>query len=380
MKKDSAASKRSRFLYLLANLVLGMVCGLAIFPLIDYVLSLELPLPEHMGLLLAVWLAFCLLLLMQVVLHEGGHLLFGLCTGYGFVSFRIGNLLSRWDGQRLHLGRYSLPGTGGQCLMSPPPWREGRFPYVLYNLGGPLMNLLATLLGFLCYRLLDPASLAGRLWLLFALFGLGMGLMNGIPMRLGNVDNDGYNALCLGKSPAALRSFWLQMKINQQISRGVRLKDMPEDWFALPAEADMYNSMAAVMAVLHENRLMDEHRFAEAAVCLDMLSARSNALPGLYRQLLLLDRLYCEALGAQDPLILAQSESRELAAFMKRMKGNPAILRTQYALALLWKKDQAQAAALRQKAEKCLASYPYPGEVQSERELLELAEARSLNQ
>lgn len=92
MKKDSAASKRSRFLYLLANLVLGMVCGLAIFPLIDYVLSLELPLPEHMGLLLAVWLAFCLLLLMQVVLHEGGHLLFGLCTGYGFVSFRIGNL------------------------------------------------------------------------------------------------------------------------------------------------------------------------------------------------------------------------------------------------------------------------------------------------
>ena len=56
--------------------------------------------------------------------------------------------------------------------------------------------------------------------------------MNGIPMRLGNVDNDGYNALCLGKSPAALRSFWLQMKINQQISRGVRLKDMPEDWFA----------------------------------------------------------------------------------------------------------------------------------------------------
>ena len=105
MKKDSAASKRSRFLYLLANLVLGMVCGLAIFPLIDYVLSLELPLPEHMGLLLAVWLAFCLLLLMQVVLHEGGHLLFGLCTGYGFVSFRIGNLLWRWDGQRLHLGR-----------------------------------------------------------------------------------------------------------------------------------------------------------------------------------------------------------------------------------------------------------------------------------
>lgn len=36
----------------------------------------------------------CLILavFVQIILHEGGHLIFGLATGYRFVSFRVGSL------------------------------------------------------------------------------------------------------------------------------------------------------------------------------------------------------------------------------------------------------------------------------------------------
>ena len=92
--------------------------------------------------LLLLYLAF----LVQTVLHEGGHLLFGLWSGYRFSSFRVLNLMwVKVDG-RLRLRRLSILGTGGQCLMAPPEPVEGKIPVVAYNLGGVVVNLLAALL------------------------------------------------------------------------------------------------------------------------------------------------------------------------------------------------------------------------------------------
>ncbi len=43
--------------------------------------------------LLALLAAAAVGVLVQIVLHEGGHLAAGLATGYGFVSFRIGSIM-----------------------------------------------------------------------------------------------------------------------------------------------------------------------------------------------------------------------------------------------------------------------------------------------
>lgn len=83
----------------------------------------------------AVWL--------QTILHEAGHLVFGLASGYRFVSFRIGSLMWQKDGGKLRFCRFQLAGTGGQCLMAPPDLTNGKMPCKLYNLGGALMNLIA---------------------------------------------------------------------------------------------------------------------------------------------------------------------------------------------------------------------------------------------
>ena len=91
---------------------------------------------ETVGVSLLAILILLFSIFLQVLLHEGGHLVCGLATGYRFVSFRIFNLtFIRKDG-KLCIKRFSLAGTGGQCLLTPPERPLEDIPTTLYNLGG----------------------------------------------------------------------------------------------------------------------------------------------------------------------------------------------------------------------------------------------------
>ena len=210
-----------------------------------------------------------------------------------------------------------------------------------------------------------------------ALIGLVYALVNGIPLRLGAVDNDGHNALSLGKDPAALRAFWIQMKMAALQAQGVRLKDMPEEWFEPPDEKGMQNSLIAVLAVFRCNRLMDEHRFQAAREEMSKLVSGTNALMGIYRNLLTCDLMFCELLFENRPERLERMYTKGQKKFMKSMKKFPSVLRTQYAYALLAEKDEGKAEKLWRQFEKVGKSYPYPVEWASERELMALAKARA---
>ena len=324
------------------------------------------------------WLAVAAALAIfgQLILHEGGHLVCGLATGYRFVSFRIGSWMLQREQGRLRIRKFTLAGTGGQCLLAPPPLTNGKMPYVFYNLGGPLANLVTAAL---CVWGMRFCRESWGLWVLlqlFALVGVGMGLTNGIPLR-GSVHNDGANALSLGRDPAALRSLWVQLSVNARQAEGVRLKEMPEEWFALPTEAEMQNPMTAVLAILRENRLMDAQRFDEAAALIDKLRAGSYAIMPLYNSLLLCDRLTCALLRGEDAYEwLAEWETKPMRQFRKQMRDFLAVLRTE-CIAALHAGDSKAAEALRARFEALSARHPYPGEAASERAIIEAFAASS---
>lgn len=322
------------------------------------------------GLLAAMYIA----MLIHMILHEAGHLLFGHLTGYRFSSFRIlSHIWIRQDGKLCHR-RLSIAGTGGQCLMSPPPIVDGKLPVVLYNLGGSLSNIFVGSISLGLYFLCMEIPFLSAILLIFALVGFLFGLLNGIPMRLGTVDNDGYNAWALTRSPAAMRAFWVQMKVNQMISGGQRLKDMPEEWFELPEGASLMNSMVAVLDVFACNRLMDQHDFAEADKQMERLLGTESGIVGLHRCMLLCDRLYMELIGPNRPEAVASFMTKHQQRFMASMKDFPPVLRTQYVYALLAEKDNEKAAQILHRFEKAAATYPYPNEVAAERELIEIAQ------
>lgn len=152
---------------------------------------------ETVGVSLLAILILLFSIFLQVLLHEGGHLVCGLATGYRFVSFRIFNLtFIRKDG-KLCIKRFSLAGTGGQCLLTPPERPLEDIPTTLYNLGGVLANLLTAILAFLPLLTVDGLPYLLKFFLLMlSLIGILLAGMNGIPMKMGGIGNDADN-MCL---------------------------------------------------------------------------------------------------------------------------------------------------------------------------------------
>ena len=320
-------------------------------------------------------------MVLQIAVHEAGHGVFGALTGYRLVSYRVFSLMWIRDGQRLRFRRFSLAGTGGQCLMEPPgDDPNADFPVTLYNLGGSLMNLICAAACFLLAWVFERSPVAWMLLGASGVIGVGFALVNGIPLTLNMLNNDGKNALELRTNAAARRAFWIQMKVNALTARGVRQKDMPAEWFALPDEGDMGDALTASLAVFAANRLMDERRFSEADALMARLLASSSAIPGIYRIVLVNDRLYCELIGQNRPQVIDRMLDKAQQKGMKALAKQPSVMRTQYALALLHENDAAKAAQIERRFDAMLASYPYPTEAECERELMERARNKNEQQ
>ncbi len=329
---------------------------------------------------LLVWLALLVgmyvIFFLAIVLHEAGHLLFGLLTGYSFVSFRVGSLMLLKNEQGWRVRKFRLGGTGGQCLLDPPPIVDGRMPNVLYNLGGVIVNLITAALCFGCTFLCEDGTLVHTLLVLAACVGLLFALTNGLPVPMEQA-NDGRNALDLGKDPEALNAFRTQLVLNKLNVNGVRLKDMPAECFVWPGRESRSNVLIAGIAILCANRLLDEHRFGECAARLDeMLADDPEKLPGMFRKLLVNDRIYLHLLEGENETA-QQLMDKEQLKFMKAMKGQLPIHRTAYAYALLAEGDSTKAEKALAELEKAAKNYPHEQEIASERELIALAQQRA---
>jgi hypothetical protein len=370
---EKTQKKGSPYLVIAVYLLIGVICGILIVAYIFSASAEKLPFGRFLFMCCILLVGMYLAMFLQTIIHEAGHLVFGLLTGYRFSSFRIGNLMwVKVDG-KIKFRRMSVAGTGGQCLMCPPDMVDGKIPFVLYNLGGSMMNLIASLLFLGAWFVSRNTPYLPTVFLMAAVIGVGFALTNGIPMRLGTVDNDGYNAKSLGKSADALYSFWVQMKFAEQQALGVRMKDMPKEWFRLPDERGLQNSMTADLAVLYENRLMDMHRFEEAEALIDRLQEADTAIVGIYGCLLTCDRLYCELIRGKNAEIIDKLRTKAQVKLMKQMQKFPSVIRTEYAYAMLYEKDQLKAKQLKARFEKCAQNYPYTGDIESERELMEIA-------
>ncbi|WP_294166898.1 hypothetical protein [uncultured Clostridium sp.] len=314
--------------------------------------------------------------MLQIIIHEGGHLIAGLLSGYKFSSFRVFNFMWIKEDGKLKLKKLSLVGTGGQCLMVPPDLKDGVIPYKLYNLGGSLLNIIVSLIALGIYILWSGENLVTILLLVFSVVGIIFAIMNGIPLRVGGIDNDGYNTLSLGKNKSALQAFWVQMKVNELISKGIRLKDMPHDLFLMPNDKEMNNSMVAAKAVFACNRLIDEHKFEEAEKLIHRLLEIDTAMALVHRNLMICDEIYCKAIlgsSKEDIDLLLDKNQKK---FMKAMKNFPSVLRTEYAYAIIIEKNKDKAEKVKNQFNKISSTYPYKADIESEYELMEIADKK----
>ena len=202
-------------------------------------------------------------------------------------------------------------------------------------------------------------------------------LINGLPVSMGATNNDGKNALELSRDPEATRAFWIQMKVNEQVSRGVRLKDMPDEWFEVPEDADLSNYMVAYTAIARESRLMDIGEFAEARALIEKLLGDEVSLPTLQTALLLNDKAFLDLLENGKDADLSDLEKKETAAVLRQMKSFPSVLRTQYAEQMLKNSDDAKAQEILDAFEKVSQTYPSQADIETERDLIRTAKEKA---
>ena len=366
-KKKSKKKNAGSMIYVSIMLLAGILCG--------GMAGVLLARAEEQGVEFWVGMVALLLgvygaMLIQIIVHETGHLVFGLVSGYEFSSFRIGNLMLLKEDGKFRLRKFSIAGTAGQCLMSPPDLVDGKMPVVLYNLGGCFFNLIlsAIFVGLAYFRQDNPIEFI--VYVCVVVMGVAFALTNGIPLMVGPISNDGHNALSLGKNPKAMQAFWLQLKVNNEQAKGKRLKEMPESWFPIPADEDMDNGLIAALGVFRASWLMDQLRLEEAADYIENLLSKETGIIGLHRSLLLNERIYCELVVKGNISEAIYLHNKEHEKFVKQMKNTPSIIRTEYAYALLAEKDEKQAEEFLKYFEKVAKTYPYPREIEGERELI----------
>ena len=311
----------------------------------------------------------------QTIIHESGHLIFGLITGYKFVSFRIGHFMFIKEKGRLKIKLYNVVGTAGQCLMMPPQWNE-KIPYRLYNLGGCIMNAATALFALAAYFAAGAEGFFALCMAMLAVMGLSMALTNGIPMRVGGISNDGMNAALLGKKENTLRAFWLQLYVNGLIAKGERYRNMPREWFRLPEGEELSDPICCAMGVMLYNFCFDMHEFDEAEQTINyMLNA-----PGLLdveKNELLCELLFLRVLRGAPKEEIDSLLTPKLDKYIKATANYVSRRRLAYAYQLLYLKNYSTAQKCLEVFERTAATYPYSAETENEREIIEIVKQRA---
>ena len=191
-----------------------------------------------------------LTLQLTIIIHELGHLVLGLMTGYRFLSFRyLSWLIVKDKDGKFHLKRYSILGTGGQCLMIPPDQEE--IPIFWYNIGGVLFNALSIIPAiFIIYRQPNEWIVYGvSVFIFMSIFLIAT---NWLPIK--GITNDGNNYREAKKYPETRIAFNDILTMNVYNAYGYRLNLIP---LKSTPESLSYDKtiQAAMLLVMHLKKL-----------------------------------------------------------------------------------------------------------------------------
>ncbi len=319
-------------------------------------------------------LAVIAVFLLHTVIHELGHMIFGMLTGYRFSSFRIGSIMFIKENGRLSVKSLNIPGTLGQCLMIPPTDDGQTMPFILYNMGGVIINALTAAVALAVSILVPVSPLAALFLRTFAVVGFFSALSNGLPINMGTVDNDGCNNVSMMKNPAAVKALRTQLLYADAQLRGSTICDMPEGLVYIPSEEDMHNTMTAFIGIIYCCKLMEQHQFAEAQALMEQYFFGDYAIADLNKKVMCCDIICCELMLENRTEHFERLYTKEQANLMKTMGNYPSIIRTEYFIALLHNNDSSAAEKLLTRFEKAAKTHPYSGEIVTEREMLRIAD------
>lgn len=305
---------------------------------------------EMVGVMLLSLIMFVFCCFLQIILHEGGHLIGGLLSGYRFVSFRILNWTFIKEKGKLQVKHFSIAGTGGQCLLTPPEKPLHEIPVVLYDLGGVVMNLLTAILSLILLITIEELSYPVELFLMFnCIIGFFLGLLNGIPFSFGAMSNDANNMRLLLKDAQSKQFMVNLLHINAFVQRGCRPKDIPEVYFECNMPINYKNSLQVNLYLMKIGRLMDEEQWDACYEALEDLMEHKEEMLDLFVKETASELLFTALITGRKEraeALYTEDLSRYIQQYAKVMSSKQ---RTLCAIALYLENDPAKALTIYEK-------------------------------
>lgn len=308
-----------------------------------------------MGTLLLLAVVF---IFVHVVVHEGGHLVCGLISGWKYSSFRVGNLtLVKQDG-KLKWKKTTVAGTGGQCLMSPPDCTPEKCPFYLYLLGGGLANILT---GGITFLIAMPVSGVAEIILnIFAISGVGLGLSNLFPAKISGTMNDGYQLFIeLPNNPKARAAQCCLLAANAILTEAESTSAFPKaihDTIMNYDYSELSNTSVTNLLFYKCTILIENGKYTEAREAYERIAQSEDALQ-IFRNEAKCECLYFEIIGACNSEKIEKLADKKLMEYIKATALYPSRKRLMYAYYLIYKNDKAKAdeeyAALQRAAKTC---------------------------
>ncbi len=353
---------------LIIYMIIGGAVGFFGADVIDKLINVN----KYNGIIVTLFLmiVFCLSFYLSTIIHESGHLVMGLLTGYEFVSFRVGNFTIVKENGKLVRRKFNIAGTGGQCILTHKTVDNPQdIPYFWYHFGGVFFNFLTMLVCIPVILIADnPFIRLG--FVLLAFVSLILGIMNITPTKAMGVGTDGYNLLLLKKSPVDRVVIYKTSVINAMQYQGIRLEDIPDEILTFTDE-EKECVLGVAATIIEANVLMNRHDFKSAEeIYTEVADNENNA--GLYRNECKCEKMFCMIMNGCSKEEIDGVYDKELKKYIK-VTENTYISRKRllYAYYLIIEKDNEKAEREYNLAKKMESTYPAKGEYLSEMALIE---------
>lgn len=228
-----------------------------------------------------------------------------------------------------------------------------------------------------CLLFVEHISIPAMVLILVSLTGLGLALMNGIPLSA--LANDGYNAMILHKNKEARKAFRLQLLMNYEMMNGKRISELPEEWFAFTEGDAMDNTVTASTPVIRFSYLIERKQFGEAEKLGRYILKHAEALAGVHEVMVKAELLFLTLVSGEGSEASTEDAKKQFEKNKKKflqLKALPSMQRIFYAYYTLAEPDAKKAEEAQMLFEKIAKRYPNPAEIVGERELMELVEKK----
>ena len=247
----------------------------------DYLSKLVKTDLNHLLVLLYILLA----IILQINIHEFGHLAFGKLAGYRLISYRFSIFSWNYENEKMNFALNFREFDSGSCIMIPSENEGARKADLLFYAGGIVFNFFISIVLLIAFFYVE-GFLAG-FFFFTALIGFLVAIKNLLPFTSDIIPTDGkFIWDLIFNRPQAIKLIRLK-KLAAQLSAGIPPTELNIPLIEELNYSDFYDLLfvnQVYMKALYED---DEDTYREAARIMEENLAfyPSYALPALYYEL-----------------------------------------------------------------------------------------------